>query len=487
MEGWNFPAIRVKQIFKSRLRGGMRGNMKQNISGSISRQERKEFFYGLFTIGLPVMVQTLVNSLVNMVDVFMVGQLGEAAITASSLGNSWFFMYMLLIGGVTAAGSIFLAQHWGARDYDAIHKYMGIMFAGVGILMLIFGGLSVFGSDMVIRLYSKDPEVIAYGSRYIRIIGFSYFLFPVTNIFVTALKSTENARIPMIGTLLSLGCNLFFNYILIFGHFGMPRLGVTGAAVATVISRVVEFFSLVGYVLLTKSVLAAKISAYFSFGTEEVHQYFKYGFFVILGECIYAIGTSVYNIAYKYTGTEAQAAVQIVSSLNNLAMVTAIGIGQSAGVVLGNLLGKKELEKAKRFSSMYLIFSAVFCVFMAVAALGFEPFFTGFFQIGEQAREYVGKMTWVLAFLLPFRGVNFTIVTGILRSGGDSNYCFLANFVGTWVVGIPLAFLGAVALRLPVYYVYLFIGLDEVAKFGICIPRVLRYKWIRSLSAPETA
>lgn len=456
--------------------------MRQKCDDSRNREEQKEFFLGILTIGLPVMVQSMVNSLVNMVDVFMVGQLGEAAITASSLGNSWFFMYALLVGGVTAAGSIFLAQHWGAKAYDEIHKYMGIMFVGVGILMLIFGSLSVFASDMVIRLYSKDPEVIGYGSSYIRIIGYSYFLFPVTNIFVTALKSTKNARIPMVGTLLSLFCNLFFNYVLIFGHFGMPRMGVTGAAVATVISRVVEFVFLLSYVLLTKSVLAAKISAYFSFGGQEVRQYFKYGFFVILGECIYAVGTSVYNIAYKYTGTEAQAAVQIVSSLNNLAMVTAIGIGQSAGVVLGNLLGNKELEKAKRFSGKYLIFSAVFCVAMAVIVLVFEPFFTGFFQIGEQAREYVRKMTWVMAFLLPVKGVNFTIVTGILRSGGDSNYCFLANFVGTWIVGIPLAFLGAVALQLPVHYVYLFIGLDEVAKFFICIPRVLRYKWIQSLS-----
>ena len=447
--------------------------------------EMREFIRGIVLIGLPIMVQTLVNSLVNMLDVFMVGQLGEIAITASSLGNSWFFMYALLIGGVTAAGSIFIAQNWGAKQVAEIHKYMGIMFVGTGVLMLLFGSLSVFGSDFVIRLYSRDPEVIACGSRYIRVIGYSYFLFPLTNVLVTALKSTENTRIPMIGTLLSLFLNMLLNYMLIFGHFGMPKLGVTGAATATLLARIAELLFIAGYVFGKKSVIAANLRTYFSFGQKQLREYVKYGFFVVLGECIYAVGTSVYNVAYKYTGTEAQAALQIVSSLNNLAMVTAIGIGQSAGVVIGKLLGRNELDKAKRFCNMYLLFSALFSLIMAVLVVLAEPLYVSFFQIGSQAKEYVMKMVWILAVTLPIRGVNFTVVTGILRSGGDSNYCFLANFIGTWLVGIPLAFLGAVGLQLPVYFVYLMIEADEVSKFMICLPRALHYRWIHNLSMPE--
>lgn len=458
--------------------------MEKNEKFAAYRADMREWGRGVFLIGLPVMVQTLVNSLVNMVDVFMVGQLGEVAITASSLGNAWFFMYALLVGGVTAAGSIFIAQHWGARQEAQIHRYMGIMFAGSGILMLLFGLLSVFGSGFVIRLYSRDAEVIACGSEYIRVIGYSYFLFPITNVFVTALKSTENTRIPMIGTLLSLFLNLLLNYMLIFGRFGMPQLGVTGAAVATLIARSVELLFIAGYVYGRKCVIAANLKTYFSFSAKHLKEYARYGFFVILGECIYAIGTSVYNVAYKYTGTEAQAALQIVNSLSNLAMVMAIGIGQSAGVVIGKLLGRNEFDKAKRFCNIYLLFSMLLSVAMAVLVVMAEPVYVSFFQIGEEARGYALKMVWVLAFTLPFRGVNFTIVTGILRSGADSNYCFLANFIGTWLVGIPLAFLGAAVLRLPVHLVYLMIGADEVAKLIICLPRALRGHWMHNLSLP---
>lgn len=456
--------------------------MKESSRYAEYRADMREWRQGIFLIGLPVMVQTLVNSLVNMADVFMAGQLGEVAITASSLGNSWFFMFALLLGGVTAAGSIFIAQHWGAGQTEEIHKYMGIMFAGSGILMLLFGSLSVFGSDFVIRLYSRDPEVIACGSGYIRIIGYSYFLFPVTNVFVAALKSTENTRIPMIGTLLSLFLNLLLNYLLIFGHFGMPEMGVMGAAVATLTARVAEFLFIMGYVFGKKSAAAAGIRAYFSFGKKQLKEYIRYGCLVVLGEFIYAIGTSVYNVAYKYTGTEAQAALQIVNSMGNLAMVAAIGIGQSAGVVIGKQLGRNELDKAKRFCNIYLLFSMLFSVIMAVLAVLAEPLYVSVFQIGSGAEEYVLRMVWVLAFTLPFRSVNFTIVTGILRSGGDSAYCFLANFTGTWLVGIPLAFLGAAVLRLPVPAVYLMTGADEVSKLLICLPRALRGRWIRNLS-----
>lgn len=458
----------------------------KNMENKMAYQaDIREFIKGIFLIGLPIMIQTLVNSLVNMVDVFMVGQLGEVSITASSLGNSWFFMYALLIGGITAAGSIFIAQYWGAKETAEIHKYMGIMFVGTGMLMLIFGLLSICGSGFVIRLYSKDPAVIDCGSRYIRIIGFSYFLFPITNVFVTALKSTENARIPMVGTLLSLFCNLTLNYILIFGHFGVPKLGVTGAAIATLIARIIEFLFIAGYVFIRRPAIAAGFKAYFSFSKIQIVEYIRYGFFIILGECIYAVGTAVYNVAYKYTGTESQAALQIVNSLSNLAMVTAIGIGQSAGVVVGKQLGRNEIDKSKRFCNLYLLFSGFFSLLMALMVVLVEPLFVECFQIGTQAKEYVMKMTWVLALTLPFKGINFTIVTGILRSGGDSNYCFLANFIGTWVVGIPLAFLGAALLHLPVYYVYLLIGADEVSKFIICLPRALHYRWAHNLSLSE--
>lgn len=449
---------------------------------NVSKNETKEFFQGIQVIGIPVIIQNLINSLVNMVDVFMVGRLGEVAITSTSLGNSWFFIYVLLCGGITAAGSIFISQHWGNKETGKIHQYMGIMTIGVIILAAIMGSCSIFFSDTIIRIYSRDPAVIKMGASYIRIIGYSYIFSALTNVFVATLRSTQNAFVPMIGTILSLICKLLLNYCLIFGHMGMPKLGVNGAAIATVIARIIEFLFIVGYTYCKKLDIGVNPKRFFHIERQTVKQYFRYGLFIILGEAIYGIGNSVYNIAYKYTGTESQAALQIVNSIKSLALVLSIGVGNSASVIIGKQLGQNQLEKAKRFCKKYLIFSPILAVVVSVILVLFAPMILHMFHIGQSSQTYAHKMIYILAFELPFRAINFTIIVGILRAGGDSTYCFKANLCGTWLFGLPMAFLGAVVLKAPVYIVYLMATADEIGKFFICFPRTIKYKWMRNLT-----
>lgn len=444
--------------------------------------ETKEFFQGILIIGIPVIIQNLINSLVNMTAVFMVGSLGEVAITSTSLGNSWFFVYILLCGGITAAGSIFISQHWGNKEIDKVHQYMGVMIIGVAILAAIMGTSSILFSDRIIRIYSNDPAVIKIGASYIRIIGYSYFFTALTNVFVATLRSTQIAFVPMIGTILSLLCNLLLNYCLIFGNMGMPRLGVNGAAIATVIARIIEFLFIVGYTYSKKLAIAVNPKRFFHIEYQTVKQYFRYGSFIILGEAIYGIGNSIYNIAYKYTGTESQAALQIVNSIKSMALVLSIGVGNSASVIIGNLLGQNQLEKAKRFCKKYLIFTPIVAAAVAVILVLFAPMILHMFQISQSSQSYAQKMLYILAFELPFRAINFTIIVGILRAGGDSTYCFKANFCGTWLFGLPMAFLGAVVLKAPVYIVFLMVTADEIGKFFICFPRTIKYKWMRNLT-----
>lgn len=444
--------------------------------------ETKEFFQGILIIGIPVIIQNLINSLVNMTAVFMVGSLGEVAITSTSLGNSWFFVYILLCGGITAAGSIFISQHWGNKEIDKVHQYMGVMIIGVAILAAIMGTSSILFSDRIIRIYSNDPAVIKIGASYIRIIGYSYFFTALTNVFVATLRSTQIAFVPMIGTILSLLCNLLLNYCLIFGNMGMPRLGVNGAAIATVIARIIEFLFIVGYTYSKKLAIAVNPKRFFHIEYQTVKQYFRYGSFIILGEAIYGIGNSIYNIAYKYTGTESQAALQIVNSIKSMALVLSIGVGNSASVIIGNLLGQNQLEKAKRFCKKYLIFTPIVAAVVAVILVLFAPMILHMFQISQSSQSYAQKMLYILAFELPFRAINFTIIVGILRAGGDSTYCFKANFCGTWLFGLPMAFLGAVVLKAPVYIVFLMVTADEIGKFFICFPRTIKYKWMRNLT-----
>jgi len=263
---------------------------------------------------------------------------------------------------------------------------------------------------------------------------------------------------------------------------GMPRLGVNGAAIATVIARIIEFLFIVGYTYSKKLAIAVNPKRFFHIEYQTVKQYFRYGSFIILGEAIYGIGNSIYNIAYKYTGTESQAALQIVNSIKSMALVLSIGVGNSASVIIGNLLGQNQLEKAKRFCKKYLIFTPIVAAAVAVILVLFAPMILHMFQISQSSQSYAQKMLYILAFELPFRAINFTIIVGILRAGGDSTYCFKANFCGTWLFGLPMAFLGAVVLKAPVYIVFLMVTADEIGKFFICFPRTIKYKWMRNLT-----
>lgn len=444
--------------------------------------DNRAFFKQILILGAPVALQNLFQALVNMLDVFMIGQLGAAEITAVAMGSGWIGLLFYLFNGITATGGVFIAQYWGKKDINEIHHYMGLMFILNLSFAIIFAIFTANFSDTIMLLYSKDPEVIALGSLYMKIMSISCVLIGLINVCSISLISTERTFITMLGTIISLSTNLILNYILIFGNFGAPKLGIKGAAIATIAALTTQMFFLYGISFIKRFPICAPIKEYFRFTLSDVKKYFHYGAFLILCEIVFAIGNNIYNIGYKYTGTSAQAALQIVNTFQGLAMILSQGIGTAAGIMLGKLLGENKLETVKIYSRRFMvIIPAVALVLSIIIALS-SPLLLQMFNVGEVSIDYARKMMIIFAITMPLRAENFAIVAGILRSGGDSLYCFLANFVGNWLVGIPMVFLGAVVLQLPVYWVYLMVAADEIGKMVVGMPRALSYKWVKNLT-----
>lgn len=444
--------------------------------------DNRAFFKQILILGAPVALQNLFQALVNMLDVFMIGQLGAAEITAVAMGSGWIGLLFYLFNGITATGGVFIAQYWGKKDINEIHHYMGLMFILNLSFAIIFAIFTANFSDTIMLLYSKDPEVIALGSLYMKIMSISCVLIGLINVCSISLISTERTFITMLGTIISLSTNLILNYILIFGNFGAPKLGIKGAAIATITALTTQMFFLYGISFIKRFPICAPIKEYFRFTLSDVKKYFHYGAFLILCEIVFAIGNNIYNIGYKYTGTAAQAALQIVNTFQGLAMILSQGIGTAAGIMLGKLLGENKLETVKIYSRRFMvIIPAVALVLSIIIALS-SPLLLQMFNVGEVSIDYARKMMIIFAITMPLRAENFAIVAGILRSGGDSLYCFLANFVGNWLVGIPMVFLGAVALQLPIYWVYLMVAADEIGKMVVGMPRALSYKWVKNLT-----
>lgn len=448
----------------------------------LQAHSRKSYLKCAISIGFPVILQNLVSSCINTLDVFMLGQLGEVAITAASMSNQWFLLYVILVNGIASASGMFISQYWGSKDYKSIHQCMGILFYGTMGLALFFTVFSMAAPGTVIGFYSMDPAVIKEGVPYLRIIGISYILYAVNCTFSTALRSIGSTKVPMTASIFSLGCNAVLNYLFIFGNGGFPAMGVRGAALATAIARTLEVSITIGYVIYKKPPIYGKIKGYLYVPASLLRKFFQFGALVIMGEVVYAIGNNLYNVAYKYTGTEAQASLQIVQTLSNLALLFCGGFGTASSVMLGTMLGKNEFKKAKDCAKILTGFAIIVSIISGIFVFFAGPLFSQLFQIGESSKGNVEIMIRIMACSIPLRTIVFMIICGMLRSGGDNLYSFFGNLFGVWCIGLPIVFFAAVVLKAPVYVVYLMSITEEAGKLLICGPRVLKGKWIRNLT-----
>lgn len=448
----------------------------------LKAETRMDYMRCAAVIGLPVVMQNMVGSLVNTLDVFMLGQLGEVAITASAMGNQWFLLYLVLANGIASASAMFISQFWGKEDYAHIHNYMGILFIGTMVLALAFMAVSIAAPERVISLYSMDEEVIREGTRYIRILSVSFFLYAINCTCATSLRSIGETKVPMFASVISLLCNTAGNCLLIFGIAGFPRMGIQGAAISTVFARMVELAASLGYIVIKKPAVYGPVREYIKIPKDMTERFFKYGSLVILGEVVYAIGNNLYNVAYKYTGTQAQASLQIIGTLQGIALLFCGGFATATAVMLGTMLGTGEFRKAVGCSRILTAFAVLVGTVAGLLVALASPVLLQLFRIGEEARGYVIIMMVIMAVSIPLRTVVYMVICGILRSGGDNMHCFLANLIGVWCVGLPAVFLSAVVFGLPVYMVYAMAALEEAGKLLICGPRVLKGKWFRNLT-----
>jgi len=429
------------------------------------------------SLAIPIILQDILNSSVNMVDTFMIGRLGEKEVAAVGLANQVFFIYQLIIFGITSGSAIFMGQYWGKRDTGSIHKIMGIGISLSLFFALIFSLAAFFVPEKIMTLYSQDSIVIKYGCDYLGIVIISYFFSALILSINAALRATENTKLPMCTTFISLFSNIIFNYVFIF-KFGF---GVRGAAIATVIARFIELLCQIFFVYRLKMPVAAKLSNYLKADRDFLKIFFKITIPVILNEFMWALGTSIYNMAYKYSGTEAQAAVQISSTIQNLFIVMGTGCGFACGIMISNALGAGDIKKAISYSRKCLKAAVLLSSFMGVLLFLSSDFILLFFDVSELVKEYAYYLFIVTAVGIVIKTYNYTTIVGILRSGGDTKFCLILDAAGVWLIGIPLAFLGSAVLGLPIYITVALVYLEEVMKFFISSKRVFKNNWARTL------
>ncbi|HPY15933.1 MAG TPA: MATE family efflux transporter, partial [bacterium] len=316
----------------------------------------ENFYKRALAVAIPVAVHNLIISSINMADVFMVGQLGESSIAALGISNQLMFLFILFMFGMGSGGSIFISQFFGKKDRVNLHRVIGIMMVPAVAISIIIAAGAVFIPEILMSVFSNDAEVLDQSGRYLRIVGLSYPLTAVSFIFQIVLRSTDKPRIPMYTSFFALLINISFNWLLIFGNMGFPKLGIEGAAIATVLARGLETVLTIFIVYYTKSAAAAKLRVMLDFKKDLVKRVFITSMPVFINESVWASGIVALNIIYASLGTQAIASISIMDSVGRISFAAFIGIANAGAVILGTDIGAQKYdqvwEHSKKFSAM---------------------------------------------------------------------------------------------------------------------------------------
>lgn len=442
----------------------------------------REYLSGLFSLALPMTLQYFVSASLNMLGGLMIGQLGEAALAAVGLANQVTFLLTLMLFGISSGTAVFTAQLWGAQDVSNIRRVLGLSLALAVTGALGFGTAAVLFPGAVLSLYSRDPAVVALGSSYLRIMGLSYLGMAITYSFASVLRCTGNVRLPLVVSLCALSLNTVISYLLIFGHLGLPALGINGAAIGTVLARLLECGLLVWLAYRFGTAAAGSARELFSGDRPFARTVLGRAFPVILGEMLWSVGITLYNAIYARIGTEAIAAVNIVVTIENVAFVAFLGVADATAILVGNQIGAGRLRTAERYAGWSLALVTAGAIGMGgLIAVGAGQLLA-LYKVSPLVTAYAQRLFLVVAATLWFRVSNMVLIVGIMRSGGDTRFAFVLDVGTVWLVGVPLALLGAFVLHWPVYYVYLLIMVEEVVKWGIGLARYFSKKWINELA-----
>lgn len=433
-------------------------------------------------IALPVAMQGMLNTIVNLADTLMIGRLGETNIAAVGLANKVFFVFTLLVFGVVSGSGVLAAQYWGNNDVKNIRKVLGLalIIALTGAMCFVLPG--VLCPQAVMRIFTTSEGTIAIGASYLMIAALSYPCTAITNTYVAMLRAVGRVKAPVIISSATIFINIFFNYTLIFGHFGAPAMGARGAAVATLIARLVECATVLAVVYVSRSPIACRISELFGYSGAFVRQFVSTTTPVILNEFMWGLGTTMYSLAYGRMGDNAVAAITIATTIQDIVVVLFQGLSAATAVILGNEMGAGKLKRAERYASNFLILQFLVTLAAMAFCFGIRWGIIGLYHITPEVARDVSLCIIVFVLFMPFKMFNYVNVVGVLRSGGDTRVCLFIDTSGVWAIGIPMAFFGGLYLKAPIYIVYAMVMLEEFYKAVIGYIRYRQKKWLRNLA-----
>lgn len=441
----------------------------------------RSFYRSLILLAVPISLQNLVTFAVNFADNVMIGSLGDDAISGVYVGGQLQSVVQMFVGGIEGAILILAAQYWGRKDRDSIRKVVsiGVKFAlGVGLFTTL---VAVLFPQWVIRIFTTEPGVIREGAAYVQIVGFTYLFFSVSQVMIAAMRSVETARIGLYISCMALVVNVCLNYVFIFGHLGFPAMGVRGAAVATLISRIMEMCVSIGYVFLVDKKLRFGWRDLLHTDGQLLRDFVRYGLPIIGGQVVWAVNSLANTKILGYYSAGVIAAASITGMLHNLVYVWMNGMSSAVGIITGKTVGAGQYEKMKEYSkTVQMIFLFVGLISGAAVFL-FRDGFISLYNASPEAQEYSRQFINVISVTIIGTCYQAACLFGLVKSGGDISFVFKNDTIFVFLVVIPSSLI-AMWLGAPPWVVFACLKCDQILKCFVAIVKINRYNWMKNLT-----
>ncbi len=447
----------------------------------------KRFWRNAFKLAFPVAVQNMLFSSFTLIDTLLVSTLGDVTLAAVGMAGQWSWLMNMIFFGTCSATGVFVAQYWGVKDEERIHKTLGIALSITLFVSFVFFLLSFFLPSQVIGMFNKEQAVISEGGRYLKILALCFPALALSNVFSVVLRSTEKPNLPMFVSLATTLLNIFLDYSLILGKFGMPALGAEGAAIATVIACWLGVVFIVAASLVKRNILISSFKQVFGYKSEDLKVFFKRAIPVIANESLWGAGVFIFNLIYSNMGYEYYASITILKTFENLSYVLFIGMCSACSVMVGKSVGMGEIDRGIKDSKRFLIIIPFVAVFMGAIAIIFRVQLVSIFDLGNNISELTINTARLLIIIysveLPVRTLGFTFVVGILRSGGDTLTAAKFDLGSMWIFSLPATLIAAYVFKLPFIACYIVMYLfEDYIKIFFCANYYRKLKWIKPVT-----
>lgn len=450
---------------------------------STYRHLDKEFWHKLIQIGLPVSLQTMLFSLLGVVDIFMVNQLGDAATAAVGVGNRIFFFNLIMVSGISGAVSVLASQYFGAGDFNGIRRTLAQSWALSIFAIIPFVVVYILAPESVVSVVASDPDYVQLATDYLWITGASLIGTAIVVPLESALRSVGEAKLPTKISIFAIVINAILNALLIFGLFGFPELGVVGAAIGTTVSRFVQTIALL---LLAKKHYPQLFPTTDNWRDAIIakhrKKYLTIAMPMLIHDTAWAGGILIYNVIVGQMGVGELAIISLLSPVESILISAFMGFAVAASIILGNEIGAKNYRRVENTAWGYVLVSCGLAILLALLCFVSKPVIVYLIDLTHlELKETAVNVTLVIASGMILRVFNMVGIGGVLKSGGDINYSIFIDLFGQWAIGIPLAYFTALVLGWPLEWVLLIVLIEELVKIGLTSHRIQSKKWINNL------